>query len=100
MTSSRSSSAGATLAFTMPLAPPALRGCPLALSLLLWEKGCHAPGYFYPGQRLSLSSSRKWACGWLFTARTVRPPLGESLSFLFMERAKRQVLGPPVPEHR
>jgi hypothetical protein len=27
---------------------------------------------------------------------SVRPPLGESLSFPFMERAKRQVLGPLV----
>jgi hypothetical protein len=29
-----------------------------------------------------------------------RPPLGESLSFPFVEGAKRQVLGPPGPEHR
>jgi hypothetical protein len=67
-TSLRSSVAGATLAFAMPLASLALRGFPLALSHLLWEKGCHGPGYLYPRQRLSLSSSRKWACRRLFAA--------------------------------
>jgi hypothetical protein len=31
---------------------------------------------------------------------SVRLPLGESLSFLFVEWAKKQVLGPLVPKHQ
>jgi hypothetical protein len=41
-TSSRSSVAGATLAFTMPLVPPALCCFPLVLSHLLWERSATA----------------------------------------------------------
>jgi hypothetical protein len=48
MTSSRSSVVGATLAFTMPLVPPALCCFPLVLSHLLWERSATAMALCIP----------------------------------------------------
>jgi hypothetical protein len=54
---------------------------------------------FFPqvGLQMLFVAGKRWPTGrqclvWL--------QLVESLSFLFVERAKRQVLGPPIPEHR
>jgi hypothetical protein len=98
MTSLRSSAAGAALAFTMPLLPPALRCFQLVHSHLLWEKstttlaicsldsGCLR---ILPASGLVGGSSPLGSSGRLFGSASVRLPCDESLSSPFVERAKR-----------
>jgi hypothetical protein len=92
MTSSRSSIAGATLAFTMTLASPALRGLPLALTQLLCERSAMAWAIccldsgglrLLPASGLADGSSigKRWPSNSAF----VQPPLGDSLSFVLVE---------------
>jgi hypothetical protein len=108
-TSLRSSVTGATLAITMPLASPALRGLPLALSHLLRERSATAWAICSPDSGcLRLLPASGLMDGFLplgsggrpAISALVWPLLNESLSFLLVKRAERQVLGPPLPEHR
>jgi hypothetical protein len=108
-TSSRSSVAGAALVFTMPLVYPAMLCSQLVLSHLLWgvsatalaicspDSGCLR---LLPASGLADGSSPLGSGDQPSGRASVRPPLCESLSFAFVERAKRQMLGPPSPEHR
>jgi hypothetical protein len=88
---------------------PTLCGSPLAFSHLPWERSATARAIcspnngclcLLPASGLADGSSPMGSGGRLAGSALARPPLGGSLSFLLMEWAKRQVLGPPVPEHR
>jgi hypothetical protein len=107
-TSLRSSAAGEAIAFTMPLVPPALRCFQLVHSHLLWgmstmamticslDSGCLC---LLPASGLVGGSLPLGSCSQPSSSASVQPPCGESLSSAFMERAKRQELGPPGPAH-
>jgi hypothetical protein len=94
MTSSRSSVAGAALAFTMPLVPPALCCSQLVVSHLLWGmsattlaicslgSGCL---HLLPTSGLADGSLPLGGGGRPSGSASVQPPLGESLSFAFVE---------------
>jgi hypothetical protein len=107
-TSLRSSAAGAAIAFTMPLVPPALCSFQLVHSHLLWGMSttaltiCSLDGgclRLLPTSGLAGGSSPLGSCGQPSGSASVQPPCGESLSSAFMESAKRQELGPPSPAH-
>jgi hypothetical protein len=95
MTSLRSSVAGATLAFTMPLVPPDLCCFLLVLSHLLWGMSATAPAicspvngclHLLPASGFADGSSPLGSGGRPAGRASVWPLLGESLSFPFMER--------------
>jgi hypothetical protein len=108
-TSSRSSAAGAALAFTMPLVPPALCCFQQVYSHLLWgmsttalaicslDSGCLR---LLPASGLAGCSSPLGSGGRPSGSASVLPPCGKSLSSAFVERAKQQALGPPGLEHQ
>jgi hypothetical protein len=104
-TSSRSYAAGAALAFSMPLVHPALCCFQLVHSHLLWEMSTMTLAIcILDNGRLCLllasglagGSSPLGSGGRLSGSASVRLPCGEYLSSAFVERAKRQVLGPPL----
>jgi hypothetical protein len=104
MTSLRSSVIGAALAFTMPLVPLALCCFQLVPSYLLWGMSAMALTICSPyssclhllaASGLADGSSPLGSGGRPSGGASVRPPLGEPLTFAIMEQAKRQAVGPP-----